>query len=50
MYYHENNILVLRNVFEVLKPIYEKEEYPVLKEFFQRMYGMINEQIVLKKP
>lgn len=48
-YFYENNTLVLRHIFEVRKPVYEKAEYTTLKEFFHKMYGMINEQIVLKR-
>jgi hypothetical protein len=31
------------------KSIYFKEDYPVIHEFFKKMYEMLNEQIVLKK-
>ncbi|MFM9910197.1 MAG: hypothetical protein ACKVOW_12645, partial [Chitinophagaceae bacterium] len=31
------------------KPYFKKEEYPIVKEFFKKLYILLNEQIVLKK-
>ncbi len=46
IYKQENKILCV-NKMEILYPLFEKEEYPDVKEFFNRMYAMIQEQIIL---
>ncbi len=35
--------------FEIRNSYYEVDDYPMLKEFFKKMYDMLDEQIVLKK-
>jgi Domain of Unknown Function with PDB structure (DUF3857) len=47
--YIDNNSILFVNKMEILYPLFEKDEYPDLKEFFNRMFGMITEQIILKK-
>lgn len=36
-------------VFEVKKPVFEKEQYAGIQEFFKRMHALMAEEIVLKK-
>lgn len=45
----QGNILVFRNSFDIQRPVYSKEEYPGIKEYFKKMYGVIGDRIVLKK-
>jgi len=44
-----NNQLLIRNSFTINRPDFDKEEYSGLKTFFDKIYGLINEQIILKK-
>lgn len=43
------NLINFSNKMEVLYPLFEKEGYEALRDFFNRMYGMITEQIILKR-
>lgn len=45
----QNNVLVFRNSFDILRTVYAKEEYPGIKEYFKKIYGVVNDNIVLKK-
>lgn len=36
-------------VFEIKEPLFYKEDYPGVKEFFDRVYALMAEEIVLKK-
>ena len=45
----ENGNLALRYEIDVTRSRYSKGEYPDLREFYKRMYDMLDEQIVLKK-
>jgi hypothetical protein len=45
----ENDKILFRNTFEFYRSVFYPEEYPMVREFFIRMYGFINEPIVLKK-
>jgi len=38
----------VRNTFDIYRPIYKKEEYKEIKEYFKNLYDKINEPIVLK--
>jgi len=44
----EGGIVVRYNI-EYKKSLYFKEDYPVIREFYQKMFDMLNEAIVLKK-
>jgi hypothetical protein len=37
------------NKMEVVYPLFDREEYTGLREFFNRMYAMLTEQIILKR-
>ena len=45
----EGNVLVFRNSFEILRTIYAKEEYPGIRDYFKKIYGVVNDKIILKK-
>ena len=45
----QDNVLVFRNSFDIQRPIYSKEEYVGIKEYFKKIYGVISDRIVLKK-
>ncbi|MFL5811278.1 MAG: DUF3857 domain-containing protein [Flavisolibacter sp.] len=49
MYEANNGKLIFRNNFQLQRPVYDKEEYSAVKEFFERIYSMINERIIFKK-
>jgi len=44
-----NNALVARINIELKKSFYTIDEYNSLKDFYKKMFGLLNEQIVLKK-
>ena len=44
-----NNRLQFRITLDINKPYYTVEEYPILQEFYKKMYMTLNEQIVIKK-
>jgi hypothetical protein len=45
----ENGVVAVRYVLNHKKTIYFKEDYQDLRGFYQKMYELLNEQIVLKK-
>jgi len=47
-FYNQNSILV-RTSFTISRPEFEKEEYTAVHNFFDKVYSLINEQIILKK-
>jgi hypothetical protein len=44
-----NNRLQFRINLDINKPLYTVEEYPMLQEFYKKMFMTLNEQIVIKK-
>ncbi len=47
--YQEQKKILFVNTMEVLYPLFSKEDYPGIKDFFNRLYAMVTEQIVLKR-
>ena len=45
----QNGLLSSRITLEFKRPVYSPEEYPDLKEFYKKMYSLLDEQIVFKK-
>jgi hypothetical protein len=45
----EENSIFIKSVFEIKRPEYNKEEYPAIREFFEKITGLIRELIVVKK-
>jgi hypothetical protein len=45
----DGSSLICQLQLEVIKTYFEKEEYPYLKEFYKKLYGYLDEQIVLKQ-
>ncbi|MEP6610857.1 MAG: DUF3857 domain-containing protein [Mucilaginibacter sp.] len=45
----EEGTIMIRYLVDFSRPAYFKTSYPELREFFKKMYEMLNEQIVLKK-
>lgn len=43
------NMLNARITVEFKRPFYTPQEYPDLKEFYKKMYALLDEQIVIKK-
>ena len=49
MYSFSDNQLSMRIEIEFLRDYYSKDEYPDLKEFYKKLYAILNEQIVIRK-
>jgi hypothetical protein len=45
----ENGVLNTRITLEYKRPFYTTGEYPQLKEFYKKMYSLLDEQFVIKK-
>ena len=45
----QDGLLVVRYIIDYKKTRYTKDEYPSIRDFYKKMYEMLNEQIVLKK-
>lgn len=45
----ENNTISFRFNLNFNAPAYDAESYPMIKEFFKKMYAILDERIVLKK-
>ena len=45
----QGNMLSSRITLEFKRPFYTPEEYADLKEFYKKMYSLLDEQIVFKK-
>jgi hypothetical protein len=43
------NMLSTRITLEYKRPVYNPEEYADLKEFYKKMYSLLDEQVVIKK-
>ncbi|MBL7699157.1 MAG: DUF3857 and transglutaminase domain-containing protein [Chitinophagaceae bacterium] len=43
------NILSTRIIIEFKRPVYGAQEYGDLKEFYKKMYSLLDEQVVIKK-
>ena len=46
---HEGDIFVFRYSFEIKRAIFSKDEYPAVQEYFRKIYGVIQEHLILKK-
>ena len=45
----EGNKIVMRIWLEMNKSVFEAEDYPDLKEFFKKLYTILEEPVVLKR-
>lgn len=45
----ENNMVTVQMSLKINKTIFTTDEYPLLKEFYKKMYNMLSEQIVLRR-
>lgn len=45
----QGNVLSSRITLEFKRPFYSPEEYADLKEFYKKMYSLLDEQVVIKK-
>jgi hypothetical protein len=48
-YFQEGNTISLRLALEFSRPIFSADEYPEFKDFYKKMFDMLNEQVVLKR-
>lgn len=48
-FFKEENTLILRMVLEFNRPIFSAAEYPEFREFYKKLFEMLNEQVVLKR-
>lgn len=45
----QNNAVLVRNHFELNNASFSAEQYPFVKQVFEKMYALLNERIVFKK-
>ncbi len=45
----QNDLLNMRITLEFRKPVFRVDEYEAFREFYKKLFGMLNEQIVIKK-
>jgi hypothetical protein len=45
----QDGIIMVRYLIDFKKSVFFKENYPELRDFYKKMYEMLNEQIILKK-
>ncbi len=45
----ESNLLNVRMTLEFKKTFYTADSYPEFKEFYKKLFDMLNEQVVIKK-
>jgi hypothetical protein len=45
----DDKLILFRHTFQVNRSIFDKEEYPALQEFFKKIYGIVDEKVILKK-
>ena len=45
----DNNMLSFRMNLEFKKPFYSADEYPGFREFYKKLFDLLNEQFVIKK-
>jgi hypothetical protein len=45
----KKDTLYINSTFEINKPIFDKTEYSTVKSFFQNVYSLLNNQILLRK-
>ena len=45
----QNDLLNMRITLEIRKPVFTASEYEPFSEFYKKLFGMLNEQIVIKK-
>jgi Domain of Unknown Function with PDB structure (DUF3857) len=45
----QDNILLFKYSFEIERAIFSKEEYSSVREYFRKIYGAVQEQIILRK-
>ncbi len=48
-FFSSGSEIVVRNTFEINNPIFLKEQYFGVKDFFDKLYSIINHDIILKK-
>jgi hypothetical protein len=45
----QDGSVMIHYTIDYKRSIYTKDEYPSIRDFYKKMYEMLNEQIVLKK-
>lgn len=45
----QNNILFFKYSFEINRATFSKEEYSAVREYFRKVYGTVQEQIIIRK-
>jgi hypothetical protein len=45
----QDSILVVKNTFHIQKTSFPKEEYPLIRDYFKKIYGIISEPIIFKR-
>jgi hypothetical protein len=45
----DSSQIFLSQTFEIKRSVFDKEDYPAIKEFFDRVFALMAEEIILKK-
>ncbi|MBL7726683.1 MAG: DUF3857 domain-containing protein [Dinghuibacter sp.] len=48
-FYQEENTITLRMTLDINRPVFGADEYADFREYYKKLYEMLNEQVVLKK-
>ncbi len=45
----KNDTIYISSIFEINKPVFDRQDYGELKKFFENIYNLLNDQVLLKK-
>lgn len=45
----QNNALIIRSHFDLNNSVFSADQYPLVKQVFEKMYAMLNEQVIFKR-
>jgi hypothetical protein len=45
----KNNTICINSSFEINRPFFTRDQYPLLRKSFENIYGVLNNQVVLRK-
>jgi activator of HSP90 ATPase len=48
-FFADEKYLLIRNSFVIRESVFSKDDYPALKSFFDKIYALLNEELLLKK-
>lgn len=48
-FFSSGNLLLVRNTFTINRAVFDKEEYGGIRSFFEKVYALLQDQVLLKK-